>query len=103
MKKSDLDTLSDFREKIDEIDKKIITLLAERFDVTRQVGEYKQTHSITGRDSVRESSQIAQLRMLAAAHTLDPEFIERLFRMIFDTVVANHLKIAKANRLREKS
>jgi|GEM_PF-401299 len=47
--------LKDFRNKIDEIDDKIIELLTQRFSVVKEVGEYKKLHGLEVLNQGREA------------------------------------------------
>jgi len=85
--------LAEFRKSIDNLDASLIYLLAERFHLTEQVGEYKNTRNLPPSDPSREKAQIARLRQLAADSSLDPDFAERVIRFIIDEVVRNHERI----------
>ncbi len=50
-------TLPTLRTKLDAIDGQHITLLAKRFELTRQVGEYKAKHNLPAIDLEREAEQ----------------------------------------------
>ena len=86
------DVLDAYRASIDNIDAAIIHLLAERFKITRKVGEYKATHDLPPADPARESQQIARLRGLAHEADLDPEFGEAFLRFIISEVIRHHEK-----------
>lgn len=89
-------TLSGFRDSIDNIDAALVFLLAERFKVTQQVGAYKATAGLPPADPGRESEQIARLRALAATAKLDPEFSEKFLRFIIDEVIRHHAAAQQA-------
>lgn len=86
------DTLESYRSSIDNIDAAIIHLLAERFKITRKVGEYKRVHQLPPADPAREAAQIARLRALAHDADLDPEFGEAVIRFIISEVIRHHEK-----------
>lgn len=86
-------TLQRFRESIDNIDAALIYMLAERFKITQQVGEYKAQTGLPAADSGREQRQIERLRRLATEANLDPEFSEQFLRFIIDEVIRHHQKI----------
>jgi len=58
-------TIKKLREQIDEIDKKLLKILSERFRVTQRVGEYKKRHKLPALDKKREK-EIFQKRELLA-------------------------------------
>ena len=86
------ETLDSYRASIDNIDAAIIHMLAERFKITRRVGEYKRIHELPPADPVREEAQIARLRALAHEADLDPEFGEAVIRFIISEVIRHHEK-----------
>ena len=93
MKKEEKNKLEEFRRSIDNLDAALIYLVAERFRLTQQVGEYKSANKLPPADETREAELIARLRQLASDSELDPDFAERLIRFIIDEVVRNHERI----------
>ncbi|MDD3799584.1 MAG: chorismate mutase [Novosphingobium sp.] len=89
--------LAGFRKSIDNIDAALIHMLAERFRITKAVGEYKARMELPPADPAREERQIARLRTLAEDADLDPEFSEKFLRFIIDEVIRHHQQ-AKAAR-----
>jgi chorismate mutase len=88
--------LAAYRESIDNIDAALIFLLAERFKITKKVGEYKAAVGLPPAAPEREKVQIARLRSLAETAHLDPEFSEKFLRFIIDEVIHHHERIAEA-------
>jgi chorismate mutase len=84
-------TLQQFRRSIDNFDAALIHILAERFRITKQIGEFKASRQLPPADPKREEDQIARLRKLAAEADLDPEFSEKFLRFIIDEVIRHHL------------
>lgn len=89
------DQLSNFRSSIDNIDAALIHLLAERFKVTKAVGEYKATAGLPPADPAREGRQVERLRSLAEQAGLDPVFSEKFLRFIVAEVIHHHQRIAE--------
>ena len=85
-------TLAGFRKSIDNIDAAIIHMLAERFRITKAVGEYKAKVTLPPADPAREQRQIDRLRSLSEEADLDPEFSEKFLRFIIDEVIRHHEK-----------
>ena len=83
--------LANFRASIDNIDAALIHMLAERFRITKAVGEHKAKTALPPADPGREQRQIARLRKLAEDADLDPEFSEKFLRFIIDEVIHHHL------------
>ena len=82
--------LTGYRKSIDNIDAAVIHMLAERFRITKAVGEYKAKAALPAADPGREQLQVARLRKLAEEADLDPEFSEKFLRFIIDEVIRHH-------------
>lgn len=93
MQSVDIDpVLEDCRSSIDNIDAALVHLLAERFKITKRVGEHKAEVGFAPSDPDREAAQIARLRELAEKSGLDPVFSEKFLRFIVDEVIRHHKK-----------
>ncbi len=86
--------LAGFRSSIDNIDAALIHILAERFRITKAVGDYKAEKNLPASDPSREERQIARLRHLASEANLDPEFSEKFLRFIIQEVIRHHEQAA---------
>jgi chorismate mutase len=84
------DRLEVLRVQIDEIDDRLVALLAERFVVTRQVGELKAERGLPAQDATREAQIEAKVRRLAEENHLDPAMVSEVLRAVIDRVVAEH-------------
>ena len=87
--------LVSLRGSIDNLDAALVRIMAERFKITKRVGELKAELGLPSADPGRETDQIARLRALAVESDLDPEFAEKLLNFIVDEVVRHHLQIAE--------
>jgi chorismate mutase len=87
------ETLSKYRDSIDNIDAALVFMLAERFKITQAVGEYKASAALPPADPSREERQIERLRQLARDAKLDPDFTEKFLRFIIDEVIRHHQRI----------
>ncbi|MCC5885845.1 MAG: chorismate mutase [Gammaproteobacteria bacterium] len=85
-----MSNLEALRSEIDQLDEKLIELLAERFAVSRRVGKLKRSSVLPPRDEEREQRQLQRVRGLAQAHGVSPELAEAALRLIVDTVVVEH-------------
>lgn len=86
-------SLKEFRKSIDNLDATLVYVLAERFRLTKRVGEFKRDTGLPSTDSKREEHQIARLKALAIEADLDPEFAERFLRFVIDEVIRHHDRI----------
>ena len=85
-----VDQLSRYRQSIDNIDAALVYMLAERFKVTKAVGELKAKIDLPPADPGREARQVERLRSLARDADLDPDFTEKFLRFIIDEVIRHH-------------
>ncbi|MCX5745092.1 MAG: chorismate mutase, partial [Proteobacteria bacterium] len=81
--------LSPLRDAIDDLDRRIIGLLAERQKIVEHVALHKLTTASPLRDREREERLLLRLREHAVAAGLDPHEIERLYRVVMDMSVAH--------------
>lgn len=87
---SPMDQLLELRASIDNFDAALVHILAERFRVTKAVGELKATHEFPPSDPKREGEQIDRLRRLAERSNLDPDFAEKFLEFIIKEVIQHH-------------
>ena len=87
--------LEEFRKSIDNLDATLIYVLAERFRLTKRVGEFKRDQGLPSSDKGREAHQIERLKALAEEADLDPEFAERFLRFVIDEVIRHHERIKR--------
>ncbi len=81
--------LGSLRERIEDIDRQIIALLAQRLRIVEDVAEAKLAAASPFRDRVREDLLLERLRGEAASAGLDPHQVERLYRVVMDMSVAH--------------
>ena len=84
------------RDKIDAIDKQMVELLAQRFDLTHQVGLLKADKELSAVDSSREAQKLARLTELCEARGLNAQLVTELFSSIMREVVQNHEKLRQS-------
>jgi chorismate mutase len=88
-----MDQLINLRHEIDQVDKSIIELLAERFRITQQIGLLKKAIRLSPVDPQREAHQENQFRKLAIHAGLREEVALKVMRVIIDEVVNDHKRI----------
>ncbi len=82
--------LQSLRADVDDVDAKIVDLLAGRFLITSKIGKLKARQALDAVDSQREAAQEARFRELALRSGLNADLVVRIFRNIIDEVVSNH-------------
>ncbi len=77
-----MDQLSQYRNQIDTIDTIIITLLKERFDAVRAIGEYKKLNSMEALQPGRWQEVLDSRMAIATQNGLNPEWIREIWESI---------------------
>ncbi|MDG2422915.1 MAG: bifunctional chorismate mutase/prephenate dehydrogenase [Phycisphaerales bacterium] len=70
------------RQRIDQLDRRFVELLAERNELVAQVADVKRQSGFPIRDPDREGRMLAERRTLGTADGIRPEVVESLFRVI---------------------
>jgi len=79
-----LDEIPRIRQRIDEIDQKIILLLKDRYENARLLGRIKRARSIESRDSEREKIILRKVQNSTARLGLEPRLTLPIFKEIFN-------------------
>jgi chorismate mutase-like protein len=74
--------LAPFRHRLDEIDRQLTTLLAERFRVCAEVARYKKQHGIPMMQPDRVEAVKQRCAKLGAEKGLRPDFVRTLYSCI---------------------
>ena len=75
--------LENIREKLDEIDRELIELIAKRQAYMPEVGEYKKKNGLELNQPTREKEIIDIKREAAEKAGLSPELVEQIFKLLF--------------------
>lgn len=75
--------LKELRGQIDDIDSQIISLLAQRLQLVKQVGLYKLGNIGAIRDKCREEEILDRIKNQATDLHLDSRVVERIFKILF--------------------
>ena len=84
------------RQSIDNVDTAIVSLLAERFKYTSQVGVLKARAGFAPADYKREDYQIERLHRIAVDAGLDPAIAEMYREFVVTEAKTRHQRIADA-------
>lgn len=74
------DNINKIRTKIDLADKQIIKALALRFDLIRDIANFKKSDTIY--DASREVEIMSNIKKQAKTENLDPDFIKNIYKQI---------------------
>jgi isochorismate pyruvate lyase len=83
----DCTSMSEVRQAIDALDRRIIALLGERFRYIEAAARIKQSVDSI-RDDARIEQVIAQARDVAAAEGVPVEAIEQLYRQLIEAAIS---------------
>jgi prephenate dehydrogenase/chorismate mutase len=89
-----LDEIPRIREKIDEIDRKLVLLLKDRYENARLLGRIKRIRNIDSRDPEREKIILRKMRVAAARLGLQPKLTLPIFKAIFNFSVQSQQNLA---------
>lgn len=90
-------SLEEVRAGINEVDKKIVKLLAERSGLVQAAAGFKSdTESVKATDRVEQV--IAKVRTLALENETDPDVIEGIYRAMIKIFTESEMKEFKANQ-----
>ena len=95
--------LNQIRQQIDQVDRRLVDLLAERSALTRQVGEYKTQTGLPIYVPEREAELIAKRRVEAEAKGLSGDLIEDILRRAMrESYINQHAEFLCCNPELEK-
>ena len=77
-----MNDLNSLREKIDIIDKELLSLFEKRIEVMKEVGEVKKELGRPIRDPQREEEKI---KLLLSQTTLPEEVVKRIWAVFFES------------------
>ena len=95
--------IKSLRQSIDNVDTAIVSLLAERFKYTSQVGVLKARAGFAPADYKREDYQIERLHRIAVDAGLDPDIAEMYREFVVTEAKRRHKRIADAGAIRAYS
>jgi chorismate mutase len=76
--------LGAIRRQIDDLDRRLITLLAERARLVGGVVRYKRAHHMAVVDRGREDEMLARIAGVAKEEGVDPRVAQQVLRTIID-------------------
>jgi chorismate mutase len=76
--------LDDIRRRIDDVDQRLVALLAERGRLVEEVVHYKRHHHMPVVDRQREDRMLERIADLASQEGVDPRVAQQVLRTIID-------------------
>jgi isochorismate pyruvate lyase len=76
--------LDDVRRRLDQVDERLVEVLAERSRLIAEVIELKRRHGIAVVDRAREDEMLARIEARAVAAGLDPRIARQILRAVID-------------------
>lgn len=76
--------LDDIRKRIDDVDRRLIALLAERGRLVGEVVHYKRAEHMPVVDRAREDRMLERIAVLAREEGVDPRVAQQVLRTIID-------------------
>lgn len=91
-----VERIKQLRQSIDNVDTAIVSLLAERFKYTAEVGVLKAQAGFAPEDRARENRQAERLKEVAISAGLDPSIEENYREFVVTEAKKRHQRIAEA-------
>lgn len=80
-----MEGLGGIRDRIDDVDRKIVSLLAVRAGLVAEVVAFKRSHHMGVVDRQREEEMLARIGEVAEGEGLDPRVARQVLRTIIDS------------------
>jgi chorismate mutase len=90
--------LTSFREELNDLDERIVDLVAKRIAICREVARYKREHGIPMMQSARVQQVKDRCADQAAEQSVDPGFMRKLYSVIIDETCRIEDEIIKNGR-----
>ncbi|HBN14702.1 MAG: chorismate mutase [Pseudomonadota bacterium] len=85
--------LLELRKQIDRLDHGLVLMLANRFALTRRVGNIKARVGLQSFDPKREAEKLADIRQLCERHGVNGDLVAEMLAQIMRETVKNHDRI----------
>jgi chorismate mutase len=97
MKKNSASHLANHRENIDKIDREILRLLGQRFEVCRKVAEIKKEHSLSVVQQDRIKAVLDHVAQQSILVQIEPAFSQLLYNVIIAETCRVELELISSN------
>ncbi len=89
----EIETMTDLRKAIDEIDRELIALHAERVTYIDRAPELKARAGIAANAPSRVADVLAKVRATADAEGCDPDLAEGMWRLLIDAMITREERV----------
>lgn len=89
----DCNSIEEIRAEIDELDRQIINLIADRFQFAKEIAKYKKPDKDSIVAQNRYDHVINNRRKMAEEKGLDADVIEKMYREMMNYFIREELKI----------
>lgn len=89
----DIPDMDGLRLRIDDVDARLMALLAERHALIDRAAQIKLRAGLPARIDARVEQVVANVRRHAQAHDLDPELYDRLWRQLIEAAIAQEQRL----------
>jgi chorismate mutase len=90
--------LAPYRARIDALDNQVVALLGERFGIISEVAKLKAEHGIAPILPYRVEEVVHNARVRAEKAHVDPDLVEKIYRIIIDTACQQEEDYARAQQ-----
>ncbi len=90
---SDADDIAQFRTQLDRIDGELLRLIAERMEISREIGELKREKGLTVFQPYRYKETVERMAEHSALHRLDNDAVKEIFEVIHSESIRQQLRI----------
>ena len=94
MNLSECKSIEEVRENINRIDREMVELISQRSRYVAQAAKFKKTTQDVKAPS-RVEEVISKVRGIAVEHDLDPDIVEKIYRMMISCFIDYEMKIHK--------
>ena len=85
--------IAQLRKQIDDLDNQLMSLLAKRMRVCREIGQYKKEHNMTVLQATRYNEILSKRGAQGALTGMAPEFVAKVFESIHEESVRQQIEI----------
>ncbi|MCK5775739.1 MAG: bifunctional 3-deoxy-7-phosphoheptulonate synthase/chorismate mutase type II [Bacteroidales bacterium] len=87
--------LEEYRSEIDKLDAELIDILARRFDIVDEIGNYKLHNNITIYQTKRWTNILSDRLESGEAHGIDKGFLKKILQLLHKESIARQARIYK--------